>query len=502
MLFDIRYLAKQRFTIHQLALNGGLRVANPPVIEDSADPFRELWSFSHKEIRQGHHDFPVKSILRSEPATSLLYAILCAIHEGVNTREELYDHLDGIFALRLKRPTMTSIDIDEAIQHALNDDLIQESEGHYNLSQRGHETIRYSRLEIIHEGYWMRRLLTERTVLVLSTLALLFLASVKVWIGLSIQSDAILNEGIENLTDLIVVGIIAFSIKYNRDRLGALAIITVMVMTGALLAVSAITGLLSNEPVQWSVQAYYVEFLSIVINKGLIWLKVMVGRSSGNLALIGDAKENTSHIKVAFGVMIGLTFSIFGYYYVDKLVAIGISAIILWEGLSTFRELRAAGDDIDVDTIRLGANEMYEDLVIYWVLGRLTSGPKDADVIERDFLRGVSLGHRYYDAQAVIGFHNIKQRGIIRNIRQAERSGLIAEREGRYSITNRGLAWYYRTRARDLAELARNFSALRREQYMRWAIMISIFMVIFLLMYFAEPIKQTIDYLVASSGFG
>jgi hypothetical protein len=477
-------------------------VANPPMIEDSTDPFRELWSFSHQEIRQARHSFPVRSILRSEPAVSLLYAILCAIHEGINTREGLYDHLDGIFAFRLRRPTMTSIDIDEAIQHGLNDDLIQESEGLYSLSHRGRETIRYGRLEIVHEGYWMKRFLTERTVLIISTFALLLLASVKIWIGLSIQSDAILNEGIENLTDLLVVGIIAFSIKYNRDRLGALAIIIVMTIAGALLAVGAIAGLLSNEPVQWSVQAYYVEFLSILINKGLIWLKVMVGRSSGNLALIGDAKEDTSHIKVAFGVMIGLTFSIFGYYFVDKLVAFAISGIILWEAISTFIELRAAGDEIDVDTIRLGANEVYEDLMTYWVLGRLATGPKRADAIEQDFLRGVGVGHRYYDVQAVIGFHNIKQRGIMKNVRQAERSGLIAEREGSYSITNRGLAWYYRTRARDLAELARNFSDLHREHYMRWAIMISIFIIIFLLMYFADPIKHIIDDLVASLGFG
>ncbi|NHJ12206.1 MAG: hypothetical protein EAX95_00945 [Candidatus Thorarchaeota archaeon] len=477
-------------------------MASKSVTEDTVDPFGEIWNFSHPEIRGGRHGFPVRSILRSDPAMSLLYAILCAIHEGINTRIKLYDHLDGIFAFRLRRPTMTAIDIDEAIQHGINDDLIQESEGLYSLSDRGRETIRYGRLEIVHQGYWMKRLLTERIVLILSTLALLLLASVKIWIGLSIQSDAILNEGIENSTDLVVVGIIALSIKYNRDRLGALAIILVMTFTGAMLALSAITGLLSNEPVQWSVQAYYVEFLSIVINRGLIWLKVMVGRNSGNLALIGDAKEDTSHIKVAFGVMIGLTFSIFGYYFVDGLVALAISGIILWEGISAFRELQAAGDEIDVDTIRLGANEMYEDLITYWVLGRLASGPKEADIIERDFLTGISVGHRYYDVQAIIGFHNIKQRGIMKNLRQAERSGLIAERDGRYSITNRGLAWYYRTRARDLADLARTFSGQRREYYMRWAIMISIFIIIFLLMCFADPIKQIIDDFVTSLGFG
>jgi hypothetical protein len=37
---------------------------------------------------------------------------------------------------------------------------------------------------------------------------------------------------------------------------------------------------------------------------------------------------------------------------------------------------------------------------------------------------------------------------------------------------------------------------------MRWAIMISIFTIIFLLMYFADPIKHIIDDLVASLGFG
>ena len=477
-------------------------MADPPVLEDSTDPFRELWNFSHQEIRHGRYVFQVRSVLRSDPGTSLLYAILCSIQEGINTREGLYDHLDGVFALRLRRPTMTSIDIDEAIQHGLNDRLIDESEGRFGLTQRGRETIRYGRLEIMHQGYWMSRVLTERSVLVMSTLALLLLASVKIWIGTSIQSNAILTEGIENLTDLVIVGIIAISMRYNRDRLGALTIIAVMIMTGALLAVGAIEGLLSNEPVQWSVQAYYVEFLSIVINRILISLKVLVGRSSGNLALIGDAKEDTSHIKVAFGVIIGLTFSIFGYYFVDRLVALAISGIILWEGMSTFNELHAAGDEIDVDTIRLGANDMYEDLMTYWVLGRLITGPKAPDVVERDFFRGVGVGHRYFDFQAVIGYHDIEQRGIMKNVRQAERSGLIAEREGRYSITNRGLAWYYRTRARDLTELARDFSAHQRERYVRAAIMISIFIIIFLLMYFADPIKVIVDDLVASFGFG
>ncbi|MFX1263929.1 MAG: cation diffusion facilitator family transporter [Promethearchaeota archaeon] len=472
------------------------------VLEDSTDPFRELWSFSRQEIRQGRYDFPIRSVLRSDPGTSLLYAVLCSIHEGISTREGLYEHMDGIFALRLRRPTMTSIDIDEAIQHGLNDNLVQESESRFGLTQHGLETIRYGRLEILHQGYWMKRVLTERSVLILSTLALLLLSSVKIWIGMSIHSDAILTEGIENLTDLLIVGIIAISMRYDRDRLGALAIIAVMIITGALLAVGAIEGLLSNEPVQWSVQAYYVEFLSIVINRILISLKVMVGRSSGNLALIGDAKEDTSHIKVAFGVIIGLTFSILGYYFVDRLVALAISGIILWEGISTIIELQAAGDEIDVDTIRLGANEMYEDLMTYWVLGRLVTGPKTPEVVQRDFLRGVNVGHRYFDFQAVIGFHDIEQRGIMKNVRQAERSGLIAEREGRYSITNRGLAWFYRTRARDLAELARDFSAHQRERYVRAAIMISIFIVIFLLMYYADPIKQIVDDIVASLGFG
>ncbi len=477
-------------------------MADSPVLEDSTDPFKELWDFSHQEIRQGRHDFEIRSVLRSDPGTSLLYAVLCSIHEGINTREKLYDHLDDVFALRLRRPTMTSIDIDEAIQHGLNDNLIQESQGHFGLTQRGRETIRFGRLEIMHQGYWMSRVLTERSVLVLSALALLLLASVKIWIGTSIQSDAISTEGIENLTDLLIVGIIAISMRYNRDRLGALTIIAVMIITGALLAVGAVEGLLSNEPVQWSVQAYYVEFLSIVINRILISLKVMVGRSSGNLALIGDAKEDTSHIKVAFGVIVGLTFSIFGFYFVDRLVALAISGIILWEGISTINELHAAGDEIDVDTIRLGANDMYEDLMTYWVLGRLISGPKAPDVVERDFFRGVSVGHRYFDVQAVIGYHDIEHRGIMKNVRQAERSGLIAERGGRYSITNRGLAWYYRTRARDLAEMARDFSAHQRERYVRAIIMISIFIIIFLLVYFADPIKHVIDDLVANLGFG
>jgi len=80
-----------------------------------------LLEFSEEEIRHGVHRFPFKKILRGSPINSLLYAVLCAVHEGILTREELNRHLGCLFSTQLRRSSIVPADVDEAIQHGINE---------------------------------------------------------------------------------------------------------------------------------------------------------------------------------------------------------------------------------------------------------------------------------------------------------------------------------------------------------------------------------------------
>ena len=88
----------------------------------------------------------VRQVLKEGPATSVLYAVLCAIYEGVITRSALYAHLDDFFSMRLRRITITSNDVDDAIQQGLNSQLLEFRDSQLKLTEDGLEILRWASL--------------------------------------------------------------------------------------------------------------------------------------------------------------------------------------------------------------------------------------------------------------------------------------------------------------------------------------------------------------------
>jgi hypothetical protein len=236
---------------------------------------------------------------------------------------------------------------------------------------------------------------------------------------------------------------------------------------------------------------YIVAALSIAMNTGLIWLKTLVGRMSGNLALISDAKEDQTHIRIGFGVMIGLFFAEFQIYIIDSIVAILIALVIIWEGIEALREIVQAGEDLSVDTIHLAAADQYDDVMTAWILARLARGPETEENLNNAFIKGITIGYRYFEVQAVLGFRNLEEKGIIKHIQIAKRSGLINEDKDSkmLSITSNGLAMCYKNRVDELKRVAKRFSK-KRSRHRSAAIGISAWITIFLLIAFGETLYQ------------
>ena len=93
--------------------------------QEPAESLEELWTFSEDELKYGLDHRRTTKIMRGSPAESLLYAVLCAVFEGIDTRSALYAHLDSMFVVRLQRMTVSPIDVDEAIQHGNNEGLLE-----------------------------------------------------------------------------------------------------------------------------------------------------------------------------------------------------------------------------------------------------------------------------------------------------------------------------------------------------------------------------------------
>jgi hypothetical protein len=451
----------------------------------------ELWDLTEEDMRWSRHahDREISRTMRGDPGETLLYAVLCSIYEGHVTKSALYSHLESMFVVRMNRMTVSPVDVDEVLQHALNENLIIPSDDAFALTKRGIDILRLSRTTVLQEGYWVKRFLQEKWVIATSASFLIFMVLLKLWVGFSIGSRAMMADGLENLTDLVVVGIIALSLRYERDRLGAIAIMVFMLISGTLLGVNGILRLISPEEIHVSFWGYIVTAFSIGLNYALIWYKTIVGRMTGNLALVSDAKEDQTHIRIGLGVIVGLLFAEFQIYVVDSIVAVLIAMVIIWEGIDALREILEAGDDLSVDTIHLAAADSYDDLMTAWLLARLARGPDTKENLNKAFIKGIAIGHRYFDVQAVLGFRNLEEKGISKHIQIAKRSGLINEDRGVLSITNNGLSLYYKNRVDELKRVANRF-AKKRSRHRSAAIGISAWVTIFLLFAFGEALYE------------
>ncbi len=451
----------------------------------------DLWDFTEEELRRGSHsrDRDLSRVMRGDPGETLLFAVLCSIYEGFNTKSALYDHLESMFVVRLSRMTLSPVDVDEVIQHAFIEDLLTQEDDRYLLTKHGTDILRLSRTAVLHEGYWMKRVLQEKWVIVTSATFLILLVVLKLWMGFTIGSRAMMTDGLENLTDLVVVGIIALSLRYERDRLGAIAIMVFMLISGALLGYNGFLRLIAPEEMSVTFWGYVVAIMSIAMNKGLIWFKTLVGRMTGNLALVSDAKEDQTHIRIGIGVMIGLFFAEFQIYVIDSIVAILIALVIIWEGIEALREILEAGDNLSVDTIHLAAADQYDDVMTAWLLARLARGPDTEENLNNAFIKGITIGYRYFDVQAVLGFRNLEEKGILKHIQIAKRSGLIIEDNQVLTITNNGLAMYYKNRVDELKNVAKRFSK-KRSRHRSAAIGIFAWITTFLLIAFGETLYQ------------
>ncbi|TFG06388.1 hypothetical protein EU522_01660 [Candidatus Thorarchaeota archaeon] len=447
----------------------------------------ELWKFTEADIYSTRHNRELNKTMRGDAPETLLYAVLCAIYEGHTSKDSLYSHLESMFVVRLQRMTLSPLDVDEAIQQGLNEGLVEQSDRELSLTTHGIDALKESRKQVLHEGYWMRRFLQEKNVVLISGFFLIILVILKLWVGLNIGSHAMITDGLENVTDLIVVVIIALSLRYDRDRLGAIAIMLFMLFSGTLLGYNALLHLFQPEVIEVSFWAYIVAIISIVLNLGSIWLKTLVGRMSGNLALVSDAKEDQTHIRIATGVIIGLLFAEFQIYVIDSIVAILIAIVIVFEGLEALRELLEAGDDLSVDTLHLAAADQYDDLMTAWILAQLARGPKTEDALNDAFIRGITIGYRYFDVHAVLGFSNLEEKGIRKHIQIAKRSGLITDKNGLLSITNNGLSMYYKNRVSELKSISRRFSK-ERSNRRRVAYIIFGWTTLILLLLFGESL--------------
>ena len=181
-----------------------------------------------------------------------------------------------------------------------------------------------------------------------------FLASLKLIVGLLSGSGALIGDGIDSSTD-VLIGVITLIVVrfiskpadaehpwgYGRTETVATAIFSlILFFAGAQLIINSVSKLISGgQTVTHSTLAIIVTVTSIVGKALLAWSQYALGKRAGSSMINANAKNMTGDVLISSGVLVGLTITrLTGSAYADIIIAILIGAWIIKTAVSIFLE--------------------------------------------------------------------------------------------------------------------------------------------------------------------
>ncbi len=417
---------------------------------------------SHKEISE--LSIEVSHVLKEDPIRSPLYALMFAIDKGNTDLESIYSYFKYFYVNEFSFLTLEPRIIDRLIKKGINAELIETKENNYYLTEKGSRILEKARKVITTTNEAMYFFFSEKVVLIFSFFCLLFLSVLKIIMGLLDGSDALLNDGIENLTDIIKIVVILLSLKFNKDKVGALLIISLMLITGVNLMILSIISLFEAHVITPSYFAFVLMIVSMLINYILRFLKHLVGKINGNLSLLSDAKDNANNVKISFGVMIGLIFALFEIYFVDALVGILIAFLIIYDGVETLIALIKSGEDINIDSFKLRLDEAFEFRLADWILKIINQESVSEEQINERFKIAINKGNEIFGVWATFGLYDYEKLSIHSIIKLMKKRGIIDEKSNTLRLIGmRGMRQYNRSILRE-----RKMIAIEREKFNNW----------------------------------
>lgn len=182
----------------------------------------------------------------------------------------------------------------------------------------------------------------------------LILAFSKIFIGILSNSLAVLSDGIDSATDVLIAAMTLIAAKitskpgdrehpYGHSRIEtvATAIISfILFFAGAQILFKAIGGILSGVPEKLpSTMAIWVTIASIGGKLALSWSQFHFGRKSGSPMLIANAKNMRGDVVTSAAVLVGLGLSyLTGLAVMDEILGALVALWILKNAVEIFME--------------------------------------------------------------------------------------------------------------------------------------------------------------------
>jgi hypothetical protein len=417
---------------------------------------KEISKLSRKDHQMMKKSYPYSR--RGEPHNNFLYALLCLIYDGTHNLENIKANMRIFFISSTRHLVISEEDIEEYIQIAKREGLILfKNQDTLELTKSGKKLTEISYINNLETSFYMRIFFSEKTVMLGSAIFLLVLSFLKIIIGFQLNSQAMITDGFENLTDLVKIAIIVLlALKYNKEKFASIIIIALMFFTGGSLIWAGIEALFYPSVVIPSVQAFLISFTSLILNLGLMYLKGMVGRISGNLALLSDSKDSQMNMMLSGGVIIGLIFAIFGFYFIDAVIGIIIAVVIFKEGIEILKEIIVKEEDFDITEVKVYGDNIYENRLTAYILGSIRREILSKVQLIANFSKGLELGRKYYHGFADFFYDRLDEITAEKHISKLIMDDYIKELDGKLYLTQLGLKAFYKAKMREFKHRMKN----------------------------------------------
>ncbi len=306
------------------------------------------------------------------------------------------------------------------------------------------------------------KILNKSSVLIRSFLGLLVLSLLKITIGF-FNSESLFAEGFENLLDCIAVILIAIGIKFNKEKLVNIIIISLMALTGGSILLNSVQSLFYGpEPISNVIYIVIIAILSIFLNVYLRILKNFVGKKNRNTSLIASAIDSKINIILSISIIIGALLSSFGtslgitlFHYFDPIIAIFVCLLIFKEVYEIIRDLiTSKEEEIEFEKFQMKYEINFREYITKWILSvyndnsNLEFTPKQ---LSEYFQKSLKQGEEVYTEFSYFGLYLFKEKGVVPVVNDLINENFLSlSKEGFVNLTKKGSYFYEHLYSKEL----------------------------------------------------
>ncbi|MDF0478746.1 cation diffusion facilitator family transporter [Vagococcus sp. PNs007] len=203
---------------------------------------------------------------------------------------------------------------------------------------------------MIEERY--RELKAAEKGAVISILAYILIAVLKLTVGVWADSSALRADGLNNFTDIIASLAVLIGLRLARrpaddnhryghwkvETVASMVTSFIMVVVGGQVLISSIKAFLNHTTTSPDPIAAYVGVFSAALMLGVYLYNRNLAKRVNSQALLAAAKDNLSDAYTSIGTAIAILAASFNWHWLDNGAALVVGLIIIKTGLEVFSE--------------------------------------------------------------------------------------------------------------------------------------------------------------------